>query len=210
MATINLVLWDNGVGLTRDMELLRELWRAAGYDVFVSARRRGTLRKWLAPWRLKARIARQRWRGDDPAGRFAFNVMLEHILPEYLDLGRQNVLIPNPEWFGEESRKLIDRIDLVLTKTHHAEALFESLGSRTRFLGFTSVDRCIPGAPERDGFLSPRRPESPQGNGCAAAYLARTSLTGLSSRSFRIRAWRKSARRRRISTIGSAISPTSN
>lgn len=153
MATINLVLWDNGVGLTRDMELLRELWRAAGYDVFVSARRRGTLRKWLAPWRFKARIARQRWRGDDPAGRFAFNVMLEHILPEYLDLGRQNVLIPNPEWFGEESRKLIDRIDLVLTKTHHAETLFESLGSRTRFLGFTSVDRRIPGLLKETAFF---------------------------------------------------------
>ncbi|HEX2493997.1 MAG TPA: glycosyltransferase [Steroidobacter sp.] len=141
MPTINLVLWDNGVGLRRDMEILRDAWRAAGCDVFVSARRRGTLHKWLAPWRLKARMARQRFGGRDRLGRFDVNVMLEHIRPEHLDLAKRNVLIPNPEWFLEENRALLDRIDLVLVKTRHAQQQFDSLGVRTRFVGFTSIDR---------------------------------------------------------------------
>lgn len=147
--TINLVLWDNGVGLTRDMHLLRDVWTEAGFAVTVTARRRGTLRKWLAPLRLKGRMALQKLRGDDPLGRFDYNVMLEHIRPEYVDAAKRNVLVPNPEWLGSDDQERIELIDLVLAKTRHAEALFARLGCPTHRFGFTSDDR-LDGSVQKD------------------------------------------------------------
>jgi glycosyltransferase involved in cell wall biosynthesis len=139
--TVNLILWDNGVGLTRDMHILRELWTAAGLEVTVTAKRRGTLRKWLQPLRLAARMRWQRLRGDDPQGRFDCNVMLEHLRAEYLSCARRNVLVPNPEWFGASDRAMLPHVDLVLAKTRYGQALFDALGCRTRYMSFTSADR---------------------------------------------------------------------
>lgn len=141
MVTINLILWSNGVGLTRDMQILREVWTAAGFEVAVTTKRRSKLSNWLQSAGLRLRLAWHRLRGDAAGGRFTFNVMLEHIRPEYLDLAQCNILIPNPEWLGPDDRQLLDRVDLVMVKTRHAESLFSGLGCRTRYLGFTSVDR---------------------------------------------------------------------
>lgn len=153
MPTVNLVLWDNGVGLTRDMRILCDAWTRAGYEVFISPKRRGTLRKWLQPLRLQMRLCRQKLRGDDAHGRFDFNVMLEHIRPEYLALAKRNVFIPNPEWFSAADAALLREVDLVLAKTRHAQAAFESLGCVTRYLGFTSPDRFDPRVRRRSQFF---------------------------------------------------------
>lgn len=153
MTTVNLILWDNGVGLTRDMQILCNVWTAAGFEVSVSAKRRGTLQKWLLPLKLKSRMGWQRLRGDDPTGRFDFNVMLEHIRPEYLPLARCNVLIPNPEWFDETDRNAIGGIDKVFAKTHHAAAAFQALGCETHYLGFTSINRYEAHVPRKPVFF---------------------------------------------------------
>ena len=153
MRTINLVLWDNGVGLTRDMRILRELWSTPDSDVFVSAKRRGTLRKWLDPMRLKMRTAFQQMRGYDRSGRFSYNVMLEHVRPEYLALAKRNVLVPNPEWMDETDGQVMDRIDLVLTKTRHAQEIFGGLNCETRYMGFTSEDRLDSAVPRECKFF---------------------------------------------------------
>lgn len=153
MPTVNLILWDNGVGLTRDMRILCDAWTRAGYEVFVSARRRGRLRQWLQPLRLRTRLCRQKLRGDDARGRFDFNVMLEHIRPEYLALARCNVFVPNPEWFGAEDAALLRHVDLVLAKTSHAQSIFKSLGCATRYLGFTSPDRFDSGVRREGRFF---------------------------------------------------------
>lgn len=153
MPTVNLVLRDNGVGLTRDMRILCDAWSRADYEVFISAQRRGTLRKWLQPLRLEMRLCRQKLRGDDALGRFDFNVMLEHIRPEYLALAKCNVLIPNPEWFSADDAALLRDVDLVLAKTHHAQSIFEALGCTTHYLGFTSPNRFDPQVPRRAEFF---------------------------------------------------------
>jgi glycosyltransferase involved in cell wall biosynthesis len=153
MATIHLILWDNGVGLARDMQILSRVWTELGHEVFVTAYRRGTLQKWLRPVRLRGRMLWQRWRGDDPDGRFDYNVMLEHVRPEYLPLARRNVLVPNPEWFGPENRASLQHLDRVLTKTHHAQALFAGYGIDARYMGFTSADRARPGGQRRGEFF---------------------------------------------------------
>ena len=45
----NVIAWNNGVGLSRDMALLEDGLRQAGFDVTLTAIGRGKLRKWLRP-----------------------------------------------------------------------------------------------------------------------------------------------------------------
>jgi len=67
--------------------------------------------------------------------------MLEHIRPEHVPMANRSLLIPNPEWFNEDDRKVLSLIDGVLVKTEHAIPLFRALGCQVKKIGFTSVDR---------------------------------------------------------------------
>jgi hypothetical protein len=140
VSRINLIVWDNGVGLSRDLRLLGAALTASGHKVKVSALRRGKLRKVFRPWQLRARIAGQRLRGRDVQS-FDVNLFLEHVRPEYFAVARLNVLIPNPEWFAPLDAELLHRIDHLLVKTRHAGSIFLERGCATTFIGFTSPDR---------------------------------------------------------------------
>jgi len=63
--------------------------------------------------------------------------------PEYAPLARRNVLMPHPEWFDVAWTPALRVIDRVYAKTRHAVPLFEALGCRTDFVGFTSFDRLL-------------------------------------------------------------------
>ncbi|RPE79825.1 glycosyltransferase [Vulcaniibacterium tengchongense] len=142
MASINLIGRDNGVGLSRDMRLVANALSAAGFEVRIWGLRRGKLRKWLRPLWMKLRVAGMRAAGTAPAD---LNLMFEHVHRDFLPLARRTALLPNPEWFDERDRALFDRVDAVLAKTRHAQAVFEALGKPTEFVGFTSEDRLLPG-----------------------------------------------------------------
>lgn len=148
---VHLIARDNGAGLTRDLELVREALAAQpGFVISVTAiGRRTGLRKridrlrnhlkglWPMPWHR----------------RYDINVMLEHVRPEYLQHARLNVLIPNPDWFSDRWKRRLPAFDAVLAKTHHAERLFAQMGSRVHFIGFTSPDRHRPEIPREPAFL---------------------------------------------------------
>jgi hypothetical protein len=140
MARINLIAWDNGVGLTTDLRLLDERLRQHRHRVSFSTIRRGKLRKIFRPIIIRARIAALRVAGRK-VRRFDINIFLEHVRPEYLPLARANVLIPNPEWFDANDGELINVLQSVFAKTRHAEAIFRPQVSSTQFIGFTSRDR---------------------------------------------------------------------
>jgi hypothetical protein len=140
MARINLIGWDNGVGLTTDLGLLGERLRQHRHRVNLSTIRRGKLRKIFRPIAVRARIAAQRLIGAEVA-RYDVNIFLEHVRPEFLPLAKSNVLIPNPEWFDKLDEGLIAAVHGVLAKTRHAEALFRARLPATQFIGFTSRDR---------------------------------------------------------------------
>jgi glycosyl transferase family 1 len=140
MSRINLIAWDNGFGLTRNLRLLGAALRAGGHDVSVSSIRRGKLRKIMRPINLRARVAWQRVRGLD-ARSYDINLMLEHVRPEYFPVARHNVLMPHPEWFLESDRAAFVGIDRVFALTQHAVPIFEALGKPTNYVGFTSEDR---------------------------------------------------------------------
>lgn len=138
---VNLVAWDNGFGLSRELRLIGETLGAAGIEVHVSAIRRGKLRKWLRPWQMRARLWGYRLLGQDPRARFDINLMIEHVRPEDLPFARRNLFSPHPEWCLPRDVALLPAIDRVLAKTRHAEPVFQQLGCRTTFVSSTSEDR---------------------------------------------------------------------
>jgi len=140
MRHVNLIAWDNGFGLTKNLRLLENALGAAGHRVTVSAIRRGKLHKVLRPLRARAQVLSSRLLGRDPRVHDV-NLMLEHVRAEFAPLARHNVLMPHPEWFDARDRAALGCVERVFALTHHAQPIFERLGKRVEFVGFTSEDR---------------------------------------------------------------------
>lgn len=148
--SVNLIAWDNKVGLSTDLRLLTAALQAGGYAVHFSTLRRGKLRKWSRPLRLRARYVWRRLCGREC---YDVNLFLEHVRPEDLLFARRNFLIPNPEWCLPKDVELLPRIDGVLLKTLHAQPIFAALGCRTAPIGFASVDRLDAAVPRERTFF---------------------------------------------------------
>lgn len=152
MIRVNLVARDNGFGLSRHLALLRDALAGAGFEVTVSGIRRGALHKALHPLKLRAGTLARQVSGRG-ATRWDVNLMLERIRPEYLPTAQRNVLIPHPEWFHDEDRAWLPRIDRVFALTHHAVPIFEALGARVDYTGFTSADQMDAAVPRERAFF---------------------------------------------------------
>ena len=151
MLRVNLIAWDNGVGLSRDLRLIATVLRDAGMSVDIQpGQGRGKLRKWFGPWARRLRIGWHRLRRRP---RFDLNLMLEHIRPELLGAAHCNAFIPNPEWCLPRDVKRLKRMDHVLAKTDHAVDIFGHRGCRVAPIGFTSVDRHDAGVPRQRTFF---------------------------------------------------------
>ncbi len=119
-----LVARSNNYGLTRDAEILAEAIRSAGGSCdFAERRSRG----------LFERLMRRK-RADHV-------LHIERAFPSWFTGAGHNWLVPNQERFPRRHAGRLKRIDRVLAKTRHAEAIFSGLGVATTYLGFTSPDR---------------------------------------------------------------------
>ena len=150
MASVNLVARDNNFGLSSDLRLLAESLTDSGHSVRYSTLRRGKLRKWSRPLRMHARHLWRRLRGCEV---YDVNLLLEHVRTEDLPFAHINLLIPNPEWCEPRDVELLPRIDGVLLKTIHAQAIFEKFDCRTAYIGFTSEDRLDTSVPRVREFF---------------------------------------------------------
>ncbi len=142
---LRIVSRDNGVGLSRDMRLIAEVLAAAGrHDIQVAGFGGGT-----------ARHGREAalWLDRCLHGPVHTQIFSERVYRRCLPLARRNLLLPNPEWFLPKWRRYLPRFERVLCKTRHAEAAFQALGCRTRYVGFTSQDRHDPAVPRRHAFF---------------------------------------------------------
>lgn len=147
--TVNIIGWDNGGGLSRDIDILRELASEEDVRVYVNERLRRAGQGSLLV-RLLRRVRRsalgkffvQSVIGSPP---FDVNVHLEDVRVDALWLARRNILIPNQECFSGQSCQSLSEIDEVWAKTRIAERIFLNLGCTVRFLGWTSVDCKIQG-----------------------------------------------------------------
>lgn len=153
--SVHLLGFDNGVGLSRDLRLLAGTLRALGYRVdFTNTRRRGGIPGLIQRMHGKrhaAELARRRHRNLPPP--YDFVLMEEHIAPAFLDDAPYRVLLPHPEWFLPRDMQALNRIDLVLAKTHEAQRVFAARGCRARCIGFTSEDRRDTSVPRERAFF---------------------------------------------------------
>lgn len=142
---VRLIGKANGVGLTRDLELLRQALCACGCHVDVHAVSRADRRRRRSIMvRLDARMRRTLGRGPRPGSGYDLNIMLEHMWPQFLHQARCNVAVPNPEWFDRRDLRLLWGADRIWAKTHHAQEVFRRHGCNTEFIGFDSEDRYDP------------------------------------------------------------------
>jgi glycosyltransferase involved in cell wall biosynthesis len=128
-----------GFGNRLDLELVCRLLEEGGFDV--------------TPWPAikrgkKARTLRLLQRVLSGRGRFDINLFLAPLFPEWIPLGRTNVLVPNAEGFMQ--MKWLKKIDLVLAKTRLTDEIFRAHGCRTEFTGFMSPDHLDESVPRRE------------------------------------------------------------
>lgn len=147
---IQLLGWDNGVGLSRDLALLHAALADAGHQVTLSKRGRGNWRK-IGRWIRSHALQLQTWLS--PRHRFDLNIMLEHVFAEYLSSAAYTAFIPNPEWCLPKDTARLGRVNAVMAKTHHAQRIFGKLGHQTHYIGFTSPDRHDPAIARQRAFF---------------------------------------------------------
>jgi hypothetical protein len=137
---VRLIGKANGVGLSRDFDLLEAALRACGCEVqqqpcdkHERRRRRSLLT------RISSRV--RQLRDSDRNLKADVNVMLEHVWPQFLHEARYNILVPNPEWFDRRDAALLSRIERVWAKTEISDRIFGARGCHTVRIGFDSEDR---------------------------------------------------------------------
>lgn len=119
---VQIVSKDNGVGLSRDVAILRDaimLFRPEAEVVFTD-------------WRDRGRRTKPR--------HFDLNIFLELVNPQFFGDARKNVMVPNPEWYTREWMQQVRRFDEVWAKTKAAEIAFAPYNAHTVFIGWDSVD----------------------------------------------------------------------
>lgn len=142
---IRVISRDNGVGLSRDLQLVAGVLRDTGRAVETVAYGGSGMGNRIRELELRARSA---VRGPVP-----IQVFIERVYPRCLPAGRRNLLIPNPEWFVPGWQQWLPRFERVLCKTRHAMAIFARLGCATCYIGFTSLDRLDAGVQRERAFF---------------------------------------------------------
>lgn len=121
---------DNGVGLTRDSEIVSGLLEDFGYSVH----------------QFSPEV------GPNTPSDFNFDVAihLEIVSGFFWKVAEKHILIPNQEWFIWWNS--LPRFDRVFCKTHHAKSLFSS-HAPTYYTSFTSQDRFLPDVKKEMSFI---------------------------------------------------------
>lgn len=145
MFPIRLISRDNGVGLSRDLELMAEVLRSPDSSAEIVGFGDTKLFNWCREAGL--------WTTHAFHGPVHTQIFSERIYTRCLWLGRRNLLVPNPEWFLPKWLGYLPSFEQVLCKTRHAETVFRRLGCRTRYIGFTSRDRYDPAVKRRFAFF---------------------------------------------------------
>jgi glycosyltransferase involved in cell wall biosynthesis len=151
---LNIIGKSNGVGLTRDIDVLSTALRKDGHEVRVTCIDGGEAHRRRSRW---AQL-RTRWRlrFGKPSRETALvdaNLMLEHIWSQYLPQARCNVVMPNPEWFDAHDRRMLPLVDVVWAKTRNTSRVFGACHPHVVHIGFDSEDRLDAAIPRQPAFF---------------------------------------------------------
>ncbi len=123
LEVVNIVARSNGVGLDRDVSLVKDILQNAGYDVVVSDYK--GVSRWRALFKSNEKL-------------FRVNIFMERVFPRWLGSAETNILVPNQERFPRRHLRLLKKVDAVFTKSKHAQEVFSKYHGRVIFTGFTS------------------------------------------------------------------------
>lgn len=154
--SVNLLVRDNGLGLSRDARLLAAALVAHGCEVAITRLGEADERaRWRHGhgWRARLAQVRHAWSRLRGAAPHDLNIHFEHVWPLHLSLARRNIALPNPEWFDARDELYLGHIDRVWAKTRHAEQLFRERGCAVQWIGFASEDATMPGEPRQRAFF---------------------------------------------------------
>lgn len=140
---VRLISRDNGVGLSRDLDLMQRLLAPLFPTQRVGLGSTGRTRVQVAAL----------WGQRLLQGRVGLQIFSERVYPRCLALAERNFLLPNPEWFLPRWHPSLTKFDVVLCKTRHAERIFSGLGCDSRYIGFSSEDRLLPTVPRQRVFF---------------------------------------------------------
>lgn len=142
---------DNGVGLQKDCELLRDL---------------------LVDWGHQVRLVHYKKTNELEECQTAnVNIFLEVMAYGILNRAVENWFIPNPEWFAHyDHPEQMSFISKFLCKTHMATDIFkERFAPRVQYIGFEARDLYDPNVPRVRRFLHVAG-QSRYKNSAAVAY----------------------------------------
>lgn len=131
MKTVNLIYYNNGVGLTRDAQILRSVLQD-NFNV----------------------IDYNSYGNDCPTS--DINIFLQNIDTHtfsFLKNANINILIPNLEWMFDFSIKNLSAFDFVLAKNTQCENILKKLHNNVIYIGFTSTDRYASTIPKTKRFF---------------------------------------------------------
>lgn len=118
--SINILFWNNGVGLTSDFKILSKELSLLGHKVN----------------QINIRVDEKM----SSVPQADVNIFIEHPFEGLFRYATANYFIPNPEWcVAPES--VIKKFDLILCRTHEVERIFNPINPNTYYLSFTSLDR---------------------------------------------------------------------
>ncbi|MFO7305639.1 MAG: glycosyl transferase family 1 [Gammaproteobacteria bacterium] len=141
---INIIGKSNGVGLSRDIDVLTDALQRLGHEVHViaiDAAAAGERRSVLAQWSTRVRRAWQARTGARRMPSADINLLLEHVWFQHLSNAKVNVALPNPEWFDRHDLRFLRHVDRVWAKTAYTRELFARIGCDVMYVGFDSEDR---------------------------------------------------------------------
>lgn len=124
----------NTWGLSKDVEIIKNLLESQGHQVIVS--------QWDLP--------------PTPPTMVNINIHIELVGGLHFRKAHKNVLLPNPEWFELRwIERAHIRYDRIFAKTDRTATIFEMLGFGEKIYktGFTSQDRYIPNVERQRTFL---------------------------------------------------------
>ena len=125
---LRIVARTNRVGMDRDVRLLADALTALGREpAFSHYRSINPLRRFYG-----------RPRADETL------LFLERVTARWLRSAGRYVLVPNQERYARRLVPLLARMEHILCKSRHAQAIFGALHPSVHYLGFTSVDRALP------------------------------------------------------------------
>jgi len=122
---IRIVSRDNGWGLTKDIQVLRDAILRTNPEAQVE----------FCDWQ------------HQPASRVDIQFFLELLPAHMFDLAGRNIMVPNPEWFERAWLPRLARCSEVWAKTHDCLRIFSWYHRSVTFAGWTSPDRLLPDVP---------------------------------------------------------------